>query len=54
MPLFDTARWTRNVENAYAEAWRRWETGTEFEDSEEWRACEGEEKQSACIRVREQ
>ncbi|KAG9128319.1 hypothetical protein FRC07_000827 [Ceratobasidium sp. 392] len=54
MPLFDTARWTRNVERAYTEVWRRWETGTEFEDSEEWHACEGEEKQSACIRVREE
>lgn len=53
MPLFDTARWTRNVERAYTEAWRRWETGTEFEGSEEWLACTGEEKETACIRVRE-
>lgn len=53
MPLFDTARWTRNVERAYMEVWRRWETGTEFEGSEEWLACTGEEKETACIRVRE-
>jgi len=53
MPLFDTERWTRNVERAYEEAWRRWECGTEFEDSEEWLACSGEEKKSANIRVRE-
>ncbi|QRV90973.1 glycosyltransferase family 41 protein [Ceratobasidium sp. AG-Ba] len=54
MPLFDTARWTRNLERAFAEIWRRWETGTEFEDSEEWCASEGEEKQSSCIYVREE
>ncbi|KAH7345131.1 glycosyl transferase family 41-domain-containing protein [Rhizoctonia solani] len=54
MPLFDTARWTRNVERAYAEAWRRWETGTEFEDSTEWLECSGEEKKTSCIYVREE
>jgi protein O-GlcNAc transferase len=54
MPLFDTARWTKNVERAYVEVWRRWETGTEFEDSEEWLACSEEEKESSCIRVREE
>jgi hypothetical protein len=25
--LFDTARWTRDLEDAYAEAWRRWVKG---------------------------
>ncbi|KAJ2156899.1 hypothetical protein GGF46_004875 [Coemansia sp. RSA 552] len=25
--LFDTGRWTRNLERGYAEAWRRWVTG---------------------------
>lgn len=30
MPLFDTARWTRNIEKGYEEAWRRWVLGTEF------------------------
>ncbi|RKP35609.1 glycosyl transferase family 41-domain-containing protein [Dimargaris cristalligena] len=28
--LFDTPRWTRNLEKGYAEAWRRWESGEEF------------------------
>ncbi|QRW05064.1 glycosyltransferase family 41 protein [Ceratobasidium sp. AG-Ba] len=54
MPLFDTARWTRNLERAFNEVWRRWEKGTEFEDSEEWCASEGDEKQSSCIYVREE
>lgn len=30
--LFDTARWTLNLERGYSEAWRRWVTGQEFED----------------------
>ncbi|KAI8377621.1 glycosyl transferase family 41-domain-containing protein [Radiomyces spectabilis] len=30
--LFDTHRWTRNLEHGYFEAWRRWVTGDEFED----------------------
>lgn len=25
--LFDTRRWVRDVESAYDEAWKRWETG---------------------------
>lgn len=25
--LFDTRRWVRDVETAYEEAWKRWETG---------------------------
>ncbi|ELU41436.1 UDP-N-acetylglucosaminyltransferase [Rhizoctonia solani AG-1 IA] len=54
MPLFDTARWTRNVERAYAEVWRRWETGTEFEESDEWLASSGEEKETSCVYVREE
>ncbi|KAF8708355.1 Glycosyl transferase family 41, partial [Rhizoctonia solani] len=54
MPLFDTARWTRNVERAYIEVWRRWETGTEFEESDEWLASSGEEKETSCVYVREE
>ncbi|KAL1915529.1 uncharacterized protein VTP21DRAFT_6653 [Calcarisporiella thermophila] len=30
--LFDTKRWTRNLEQGYMEAWRRWVSGEEFED----------------------
>lgn len=49
MPLFDTARWTRNIEKAYWEAWRRWVEGTQFEMSDEWEACTGPEKESGVI-----
>ena len=51
MPLFDTERWTRNLEKAYWEAWRRWVEGTQFELSDEWLACGGPEKLSGCIWV---
>lgn len=51
MPLFDTERWTRNIEKAYWEAWRRWVEGTQYEQSDEWEACNGPEKQSSCIWV---
>lgn len=30
MPLFDTQRWTRNLEKGLTEAWRRWVVGTCF------------------------
>ncbi|KAI8993329.1 glycosyl transferase family 41-domain-containing protein [Pilobolus umbonatus] len=30
--LFDTPRWTHNLEKGYVEAWKRWVTGEEFED----------------------
>lgn len=30
--LFDTHRWTRNLENGFAEAWRRWVVAEELED----------------------
>ncbi|OJA11148.1 hypothetical protein AZE42_02366 [Rhizopogon vesiculosus] len=30
MPLFDTERWTRNLEKAYRIAWRRWVDGSMF------------------------
>ncbi|KAI9315670.1 glycosyl transferase family 41-domain-containing protein [Dichotomocladium elegans] len=30
--LFDTARWTRNLERGYVEAWRRWVSAQEYED----------------------
>ena len=37
-PLFDTRAWTQALETGYEEAWRRWESGTEMEDTPEWRA----------------
>lgn len=30
MPLFDTLRWTRNLEKGYVAAWRRWVEGKQF------------------------
>jgi hypothetical protein len=48
-PLFDTKRWVRNIEKGYAEAWRRWVVGAEFEDSAEWGS--GDERLSGCIWV---
>jgi predicted O-linked N-acetylglucosamine transferase (SPINDLY family) len=29
MPLFDTQRWTRNLEKGYEAAWRQWVVGSE-------------------------
>lgn len=52
MPLFDTLKWTRDVESAYQEMWRRWVEGTEFETSEEYEQSQGPEKQSGCIWVK--
>ncbi|KII94343.1 glycosyltransferase family 41 protein [Plicaturopsis crispa FD-325 SS-3] len=46
MPLFDTARWTANVEKAYFEAWRRWVEDDEDDDDDD-----EEEWKSRCIRV---
>lgn len=43
--LFDTKRWTRNLEKGYAEAWRRWVTGEEFEEMGKARG------QNGCIMV---
>jgi protein O-GlcNAc transferase len=34
MPLFDTVRWTRNVEKGFEEVWKRWVDGSEFEREE--------------------
>ena len=48
-PLFDTMRWTRNVEKGYREAWRRWVEGTQYEMSDEWEQCEGAAKESSII-----
>lgn len=42
MPLFDTARWTRNLEKGYVAAWKRWVEGRQFEYGED-----------TCIRVRD-
>jgi len=38
MPLFDTRRWTRNLEKGLSEAWRRWVAGTCFGDNF-WSLC---------------
>ncbi|GAA5980516.1 hypothetical protein JCM10908_001676 [Rhodotorula pacifica] len=35
-PLFDTKRWVHNLEKGLVEAWRRYVSGAEFEDSPEW------------------
>ena len=51
MPLFDTGRWTRNLEKGLREAWRRWVLGTQYEMSDEWQASQGAEKTSGCIWV---
>jgi len=48
MPLFDTQRWTRNLEKGYEEAWKRWVHGTSTEESA---ACGGE---SGCIWIRDE
>ncbi|TFK89960.1 glycosyltransferase family 41 protein [Polyporus arcularius HHB13444] len=53
LPLFDTLRWTRNMEKGYQEAWRRWVEGTQYEASDEWAACDGDEKRSGCIWVQD-
>lgn len=37
-PLFNTRGWTRALEAGYHEAWRRWEAGTDTEDTPEWEA----------------
>jgi protein O-GlcNAc transferase len=52
--LFDTARWTKNLETAYWEMWRRWAEGSEFEDSDEWANATGPEKDSGCIWLQEE
>lgn len=33
MPLFDTKRWTRNIEKGYQAAWARWVGGSESGDN---------------------
>ncbi|TFY55582.1 hypothetical protein EVJ58_g8160 [Rhodofomes roseus] len=48
-PLFDTMRWTRNVEKGYREAWKRWVEGTQYEMSDEWERSEGDVKDSSII-----
>ncbi|OCH96162.1 TPR-like protein [Obba rivulosa] len=53
MPLFDTKRWTQNLEKGYQEAWRRWVEGTQYEMSDEWEACEGPEKEHGFILVQD-
>ena len=53
MPLFDTKRWTHNLEKGYQEAWRRWVEGTQYEMSDEWEECQGAEKESGCIWIKD-
>lgn len=53
MPLFDTLRWTRNLEKGFREAWRRWVEGTQYEMSDEWKESQGPEKESGCIWVKD-
>lgn len=55
MPLFDTVRWTRNLEKGLQEAWRRWVEGTQYELSDEWtaRAEDAPERTSGCIWIRD-
>ncbi|GAA6013595.1 hypothetical protein JCM11491_002719 [Sporobolomyces phaffii] len=48
-PLFDTKRWTVNLEKGLVTAWQRWVQGTEFEDSPEW--GHGSERNTSCIWV---
>lgn len=52
-PLFDTARWTRNLEQGYEEAWRRFVQGTDSEDTPEWQAAPAALKQSCSIWVQD-
>jgi len=52
-PLFNTRAWTRFLEIGIREAWRRWVVGTEFEDSAEWAACDGPERDSSSIWISE-
>lgn len=49
MPLFDTLKWTRDVETAYEEMWRRWVDGSEFETSPEYQNDASLQQQSGCI-----
>lgn len=54
MPLFDTARWTKNIEKGFRVIWQRWVDGTQFEASDEWEACNGPEKESSCVFVQDE
>ncbi|GAA6022980.1 hypothetical protein JCM10207_007738 [Rhodosporidiobolus poonsookiae] len=46
-PLFDTQRWTRNLEKGLVTAWEQWVSGSEFEDDPNW--GKGSERPSNCI-----
>ncbi|GAA5938259.1 hypothetical protein JCM1841_006809 [Sporobolomyces salmonicolor] len=48
-PLFDTRRWTGNLEKGLIEAWERWVRGQEFEDGPEFGS--GPERATSCIWV---
>ncbi|GJJ09471.1 hypothetical protein Clacol_003694 [Clathrus columnatus] len=52
-PLFDTRKWTRDLEKGITEAWRRWVAGTCFEISGEWEDSEGPEKTSGSIWIKD-
>ncbi|KPV78662.1 glycosyltransferase family 41 protein [Rhodotorula graminis WP1] len=40
-PLFDTRRWTRNLEKGIVEAWERYVSGAELEDDPHWASSVG-------------
>ncbi|GAA5862952.1 hypothetical protein JCM1840_002337 [Sporobolomyces johnsonii] len=48
-PLFDTRRWTGNLEKGLIESWERWVRGQEFEDGPEFGT--GPERATSCIWV---
>ncbi|GAA6000119.1 hypothetical protein JCM5350_004281, partial [Sporobolomyces pararoseus] len=51
-PLFDTKRWTGNLEKGLIEAWKRWASGEEFEDSPEW--ARDPQRPTSCIWVEDE
>lgn len=53
-PLFDTARWTRNLEQGFEEAWRRFVQGTDSEDTPEWQAAPDDLKKTCSIWVKDE
>ncbi|KAI8453094.1 UDP-N-acetylglucosaminyltransferase [Phakopsora pachyrhizi] len=46
--LFDTARWTKNLEKGYLEAWRRFVLGLDDEESVEWNNCQDSGLKGSC------
>lgn len=46
--LFDTARWTKNLEKGYWEAWRRFVEGLDCEENPEWRSSQDQTLKGSC------